>query len=479
MKTLFKVKRFIETNNLIQSKDRVLLAVSGGPDSMVLLDIMRNISLITGFETGVAHINHQIRPDSHKDMQFVENECKKHNIPFYGREIYLFGGKKSMKKSLEQSAREQRYNALFSIASEYGYNLIATGHTKSDQAETLLMRIITGTTTRSLSGILVKRDGMIIRPLLILSRTEVTDYARRNSIRFVEDITNRDKKYLRNKIRLELIPFIKREFNPSVEDALSSLAEDATAMRTLLMAELSEHLKNVNYEEDSSSATFKRSDFLLVPPELRKYFLLEILSGIDISKRIDSENIRAAIEMIQNAKGSRFYKLCPDFVIRLEYDQITIGRIPHINEIFYRLSDYEPLSVTKEGIYKIGWMDVEISFEKGRKEKTNYPQIFVSLDKFSFPFRVRIFEDGDRIYSQHYKKNVRLKKIFINRKIPVRIRKILPIITSGDEVIWVPGIIKSGIGQIERGDEMLTITIYNYEPELIKYLGPSDEKDGI
>jgi len=476
MKTLFKVKRFIETNNLLKARDRILLAVSGGPDSMVLFDIMRNLSGIMDFEIGVAHINHQIRPDSHKDLLFVENECKQQNIPFYGRDIYLFGAKKSSKKSLEQAAREQRYKVLFSIANEFGYNLIATGHTRSDQAETLLMRIISGTTTKSLSGILVKRDGIIIRPLLALSRNEVMEYARRNNIRFVEDITNRDRKYLRNRVRLELIPFIKKEFNPSIEDALCSLAEDAANLRTLLEEKLLSHLQKVSYDEDSFVARFSRKDFLLIPPELRRYFLLEIFSKIDISKRIDSENIRAATEMILSAQGSRFYRLSPDFVIRCEYNQISIGKIPHIKDIFSGLSDYEPITVKRTGIYKTGWIDTEIAFEYGKKEKKNYPQIFISLEKFSFPFTVRIFEDGDRIYSPYYKKNVRLKKVFINRKIPVRLRKILPVISSGDEVLWVPGIIKSGIGSPERGDEVLTVTLYNFEPDFAEYLGPFDEK---
>ncbi len=476
MKTLFRIKNFIETNNLINPEDRILLAVSGGPDSMVLFDIMYHLSKIMGFEIGVAHINHQIRIDSHKDLLFVEDECKKYNVPFYGREVFLFGAKKSMKKSLEQSAREQRYSALFSIAREFNYNLIATGHTRSDQAETILMRIISGTTTKSLSGILIKRDGMIIRPLLAISRDDVMEYAKRNNIRFIEDITNRDRKYLRNRIRLELIPFIKKNFNPSIEDALCSLSEDAANLRELLSEKMDEYNKIVKYDEDFSVASFKRKDFLNIPPELRKYFILDILSKIEVSKRINSENIRSGIETIISAQGSRFYRLSPEVVIRCEYEQVSIGKIPHIRDIYSSINDYEPLIINRDGIYKIGWLDIEMAFEYGKKERGNYPQLFISLEKFSFPFKVRIFEDGDRIYSPIYKKNIKLKKYFINQKIPVRIRKIIPIVTSHDEILWVAGIIKSGIGRIDKGDDILTITLYNYEPELVKYLGPFNEK---
>lgn len=476
MKLIFKVKEFIESNNLIKNGDSVLLAVSGGPDSMALLDIMDNLSTIMGFDIGVAHIDHKIRADSHKDLQFVENECKVRNIPFFGREIYIFGGSKREKKSLEQKAREQRYNALVSIADEFGYNLIATGHTLSDQAETILMRIVSGTNIKSLSGILLNRDKKIIRPLLVLSRAEVMEYVNNHKIKYMEDITNRDKKYLRNKIRLDLIPYLKKNFNPSIEEALSFLAEDAIGLRTLLDEKMSEYLKKVVYDEDFSIATFNQRDFVEVPSELKRYFLLDVISNLNTTRRIDSNNLKYAIDFIQNAKGSKFYRLNSDIVIRCEYGKVSMGEIPHIRQMFSELMDYEPIVVKNYGVYKLYWMDVEIAFESGKKLKPNYPQIFLSLEKFNFPFEIRIFEDGDRIYSEHYKKYVKLKKIFINKKIPVRHRKIFPIIASQGEILWVPGIVKSGIGLPEKGDEVITITIFNYEPDFASYLGPFDEK---
>ncbi len=474
MKILFKVKQFIESNNLLKNGDRVLLAVSGGPDSMVLLDIMQNLSKIMDFEIGVAHINHQIRPDSHKDLLFVENLCKKLNIPFYGRDIYIFGGRKSQKKSLEQKAREERYNALKSIADEFGYNLIATGHTKSDQAETILMRILSGTNIKSLSGILAKRDGKIIRPLLALTRSEIMEYANRNKLIFVEDITNRDRKYLRNKIRLDLIPYIKKEFNPSIEEALSSLAEDAINLREFIENALIHHINKTKFDDDLSVAHISKKEFLKIPDELKKYFLFEILSKIGISKRIDSENLKNAIECIKVTEGSRFYNLTPEMVIRCEYDKISIGRFQDIKGIEIELENFQPIKVKKPGIYKIDWLDIEIEFSEGKNKKPQYPDISINLEKFSFPFYIRVFEDGDRIYSSHYKKYVKLKKIFINKKIPVRFRRLFPIICSGDEILWVPGVTRSGIGLPEKGDKQITITIYNFEPEFNKYLGPFD-----
>ncbi|MGB9600952.1 MAG: tRNA lysidine(34) synthetase TilS, partial [Myxococcota bacterium] len=404
MKTLFRVKEFIESNSLIKGSDRILLAVSGGPDSMALLDIMDNLSIIMGFEIGVAHIDHKMRVDSHKDMQFVESECAGRDIPFYGREVYIFGARKSEKRSLEQRAREERYNALLSIADEFGYNLIATGHTLSDQAETLLMRIISGTTIKSLSGILLNRDERIIRPLLILSRTEVMEYIRGHKIKFVEDYTNRDKRYLRNKVRLDLIPYLKKHFNPNIEEALYSLAEDAAQLRMLLNKTLNGYLQKVKYDEDFSIATFEQRDFIDIPMELRRYFLLDIISNLNVSRRIDSDNIRCAIDFLLKARGSSFYRLTSDIVIRCEYGKVSMGHIPHIKQMFSDLMEYKPIVIKSFGRYKLYWLDVEIAFELGRKMRANYPQIFLSLEKFSFPFSIRIFEDGDRIYSGHYKR---------------------------------------------------------------------------
>lgn len=476
MKFLFKVKQYIDSNRLIKSGDRILLAVSGGPDSMVLLYMMRALSSIMKFEIGVVHIDHKIRIDSYRDLKFVEAECRSLGLPFFGREICLFDGNKRDKRSLEQRAREYRYAAIMNIADEFGYNLVATGHTKSDQAETLLMRIIMGTNIRSLSGILTSRDGKIIRPLLVLERDEIMDCCREHNIKFVKDATNRDRRYLRNKVRLDLIPYIKKRFNPSIEDSLFFLAQDATGLRSLLMRNLSRYLKIIRFDEENSIVSFRQEDFRGIPEELRVYFLLEILEMVGVDRRIDFKNLRSAIDAIINSVGSRFYRLVSNIVIRCEYGKVSIGSVPDIHDIELNTSEYEPLVIRKYGRYKIGWADIELDVEKGVVETHNYPYAAFSIEKFGFPFTVRVFKEGDRIFSPYYKKDVKLKKIFINRKIPLRFRRILPVIISGDEILWVPGVLRSGIGSAEDNENNLTITVFNYEPELVEYLGPYDEK---
>ncbi len=476
MKTLFKVKQYIESNRLIKSGDRVLLAVSGGPDSIALLYMMKDLSSILDFQIGVVHIDHKIRIDSHRDLKFVESECKKLDVPFFGREIYLFDGEKSEKKSLEQKAREYRYAAIMSIAKEMKYKLIATGHTKSDQAETLLMRIITGTNIRSLSGILMNRDGRIIRPLLSLGRDEIMEYIRAHNLRFVEDITNRDRRYLRNQVRLDLIPYIKKRFNPNIEDALYSLAQDAVSVRRLLDRSLSKYLKRVNCDKENSTVSFNREDFIRIPNELRIYFMFDVLEMVGVERRIDLTNLKTAMDAIINSRGSRYHRLSSDLVVRCEYGIVSLGRVMDILDIEANLFDYEPLIIKKYGRYKIGWADIELDVKKGIVKSDNHPSITISSDKFGFPYTVRVFQEGDRIYSKYYKKDVKLKKIFINKKIPLRFRKILPIICSVDEILWVPGVVKSGIGSSEESQHSISFVVYNYEPELVSYLGPYDEK---
>jgi len=475
MKTLFKVKQFIVSNNLVKEKDKVLLAISGGPDSMALLNIMKDLSSIIGFEIGVAHIDHKIRINSHKDFEFVESECNRYGIPFFGRDIYLFDGNKKERKSLEQKAREHRYAALISIANEYGYNLIATGHTKSDQAETILMRIITGASIKSLSGILAFRDERIIRPLLILGRDEIMDYVKAHNIKFIEDITNRDKKYLRNRVRLDLIPFIRKEFNPNIEDALALLAEDAHAIRRLIYSSLSDCLNLVRYDEGHNIATFGKEVFKRVPSELQRYFLLDIISNIGMDRRIDSDNLRCAIDFIRQAQGSGYYRLSSELVVRFEYGNVKIGHMPDIKQIEADLEGFEPILVQRIGRYKIPWSDIELKVENGINKDERYPYIVISRDKFDFPFVIRVFKEGDKIYSSYYRQDVKLKKIFINKKIPLRIRRVLPILVAQDEILFVPGVIRSGIGKSEVGDRSITFTFYNFESDLAKYLGPYNE----
>ena len=228
MKTgiLDKVKDAIKKYGLISRGELVLVGVSGGPDSVCLLHLLKELSGPLGFKLEVGHLDHMLREDSVKDAEFVKSLALKLGIPAtFGR---INVRKLAVKGSLEEIARNSRLEFLCKTAKEIGAKRIALAHNLDDQAETVLMRILRGTGLYGLSGILPKRNlyGFdIIRPLVRVQRREIESYLKRKKIKARIDKTNLENLFLRNKIRNKLIPLFEKEYNPNIKDTLSNMAE--------------------------------------------------------------------------------------------------------------------------------------------------------------------------------------------------------------------------------------------------------------
>ena len=223
-----EVRKIIEKYNMIQIGESVVVAVSGGPDSVAMLHVLNSLSGLLGFKIHIAHLNHMIRKDSKKDLKFVERLAKKKNLPITIREINIPDLREG--DSIEQVARRVRLDFLFDVARGINTKKIALGHTKDDQVETILMRLIRGTGLHGLSGILPIRkiDGFtVIRPLIELKREDIIRYLKNFKIKSMFDVTNLDTKFLRNRIRKELIPLLEKRFNPNIKETLYSLAKVA------------------------------------------------------------------------------------------------------------------------------------------------------------------------------------------------------------------------------------------------------------
>jgi len=223
---------FVETikkNKLIQKKDKILAAVSGGPDSMALLLKLNGLKSNFGFSLHIAHLDHGLRKDSGSDALFVANWAKRLNIPITIKKL----DPKIMQKqgSLEEILRNERIEFLITTAKKIKANKIALGHNLDDQAETVLMRILRGTGLSGLSGISLKRDiqGItFIRPLLETTRREIDKFLKRRGVKPRIDSTNQEDVFLRNKIRNNLIPMLKREYNKNILKVLANLAESVS-----------------------------------------------------------------------------------------------------------------------------------------------------------------------------------------------------------------------------------------------------------
>ncbi|MFA5062522.1 MAG: tRNA lysidine(34) synthetase TilS [Candidatus Omnitrophota bacterium] len=223
---LDKVKETIRKYNLISQGDTVLVGVSGGPDSVTLLYLLKSLSVSLGLKLRIAHLNHMLRKDSSRDAEFVRLLGLKLGIPVTIGKIDI--KKISPKGSLEENARNARLEFLFKTAQKMRSKKIALAHNLDDQAETVLMRILRGTGLYGLSGILPKRrfGGFeIIRPLIRVQRKEVESFLKRNKIDVRIDKTNGKDIFLRNKLRNRLIPLLEKEYNPKIKGALSNMSE--------------------------------------------------------------------------------------------------------------------------------------------------------------------------------------------------------------------------------------------------------------
>ncbi|MFH1655937.1 MAG: tRNA lysidine(34) synthetase TilS [Candidatus Omnitrophota bacterium] len=227
MKRISKIQHTIKRYNLINRGDKIVIGVSGGPDSLALLYILNSIKEELGLSLCVAHLDHKLRKDSKKDLLFVKTIAKKLNLPFTSDEINI---KRLAKKgSVEEIAREERLKFLFKSAKKFKANKIALGHTRDDQSETVLMRILRGTGLYGLRGILPKRkiNGFIIvRPLIEIERKEIDRYLRKIKVRPRIDSSNLEDIYFRNKVRNRLMPLLKSEYNTNINEILSDMAEN-------------------------------------------------------------------------------------------------------------------------------------------------------------------------------------------------------------------------------------------------------------
>jgi len=460
MELVDKVRAAIKKHRMLEQGDSVLAAVSGGPDSVALLDLLFELKDDFSLRVSVAHYHHQLRgKEADLDERLASELAKKYQLDFIPGQAEPEWWKK-LKGSVEETARKMRYEFLEQAALKIRAQKIALGHNADDRTESFLINMLRGSGLLGLAGMPPLR-GKIIRPLIEVSREEIIDYLNERGLAFRIDKTNLDKKILRNRIRAELVPMLK-SYNPKIIAAINRTSEILSEDEKCLEAWTEEIFARLaQVKGGKASVTFSVQQLVAQPVAVQRRLIRRAIQHLKKDlRRIEAEH-SFELESLLEAKSPSFEIDLPQGVrILRSYDQLIIERIAISDQPVLQPMAARPLAVAvkvpmKQHIALSSEFEIELSaelsdyqqFEKNRGERTKRESIFVSgfdqeflaLDNIQGALTLRSPKPGDRIQPLGMKGHRKLKKIFIELKVPRELRKIYPVLADDKELIWVPG----------------------------------------
>lgn len=295
--------------DLIKDGDKIVLGVSGGPDSMCMLDMMRRLKeeKNINFEIYVAHINHMIREEAIDDEKYVQNYCLKHNIEFFVKRADVQKIANNKKMGTEEAGRKVRYDFFEEVLQKTGSNKIAIAHNKNDKIETIIMHLLRGSGLSGLKGIEPIRDNKYIRPLIECERQEIEQYCEDRNLQPRIDKTNFENEYTRNKIRNIVIPYIKKEFNPNIIQTLSRLSEVATDESNYIDLQTQKIYNKLLIEKSDKQIILKLKEFNQQENVIQKRLVLKTIKELNGSTdRIEKIHIEDILKLCTNNVGNKY-----------------------------------------------------------------------------------------------------------------------------------------------------------------------------
>ncbi|WKZ31789.1 MAG: tRNA lysidine(34) synthetase TilS [Thermodesulfobacteriota bacterium] len=446
---LVRVREDIRRSRMLSPGDVVIAAVSGGADSVVMLHLLWRMREEMELKIIVAHLDHGLRGrESRRDYLFTEGLAKGLGLRFEGGRLKP-GELKRLPGSPQEAAREKRYEFLERAAADNEAARIALGHTLDDQAETVLMRLLKGASLSGLAGIPAKRD-KYIRPLLSISRKEIEEYAAAEGLSFVIDSTNLERKYLRNRIRLDLIPVLQREYNPNIRETLSRTAALLRADDEYIEKAAKRAFRSACIEARHHSITLDRLKLLSAHGAIISRVFL--LAGRSLGKEgleLGSAHVEAFMDMAKGKKPNASIAL--PFGIRAErvYDRVVVTAEAAREAAGFEAVINVPGRTVIEGI---GEFRAELKKPRAGGLKEGEAVAWFDLKALSTgPLIARRARPGDRLAPFGMKGRRKLKDLFIDMKIPPGERRRTPVVFSGDDIIWVAGLRRSGLYRVEKG----------------------------
>ncbi len=442
----------IGQHQLIGSKERVVLAVSGGSDSMTLLSLF--LETFAKDRLIAVYINHGLRgEEAVKESRYIQTICHKSGISFYSKSVDVYGYAAKNGASIEESARILRYKTLREIAQQHDCSKIAVAHTADDQVENFFIRLIRGTGINGAKGMLYRQND-IIRPLLDCTKQELQDYLQQRDILWCEDSSNTDPSFLRNRIRLQLLPLLKKDFSSAINRHILQFMEILEGENRFIEQETEKIWQNLIQQAPSPSSA-----------------LPVLLLAIEAFRQIDNALQRRIVEqciiymqgrpsfthieqIIQLTMGNNYGELHLSDGLRVEKNrEHLLFHRPLLTRKEKRGSAKEPipfmLTIDGPGIYQLpaNGEKVEISlYQKEKKnpamqaESTLIKPLYLDYDKLHFPLLLRPAIAGDRFYPCNGRGHKKIARYFSDKKIPLPRRKCWPLLVSGDQIAAIIGL---------------------------------------
>ncbi len=443
MEMIQRVKTYICRHRMVERGCKVLVAVSGGPDSVVLLHILYLLKDELGISLHVAHLDHMFRgKESAEDARFVAEVAERYGLSatIEARDVPAYRDR--YRQSGQEAAREVRYRFLCETADRVGASKIALAHQADDQAETILINFLRGTGIKGLKGILPVREGFYIRPLLTIRRSEIEHYCSEMNLSFRQDISNLKPVYARNRVRLNLMPLLEREYNPGLVPVLLRLGEICREEDGYLEEQAEKAFQNILQEKAPGRVVLCLDGLRSIPPAIKRRVLRRAWQALTGKmKNLAFQHVETVLDLIRegttgaqvalpgNAVAFRSYdtlelileqgeKDVPSYLHLVQIPGTTC--IPELGRTIYaalspRMPDHDPKSLPPQ--------EALLDFDKLP------PQVFV-----------RRRRKGDCFHPFGQGSELKLKDFLIKQKVPRKERDRLPLVSTPDKIIWVGGV---------------------------------------
>ncbi len=448
-----KVLQTIKKFDMLSFNDRVLIGVSGGPDSVTLLNVLLSLKKRYNLSFFIAHLDHMLRgKESEEDVNFVKNLAQELGLPCEVKSCNLIKIARKEPLTLEEAAREYRYKFYSETAKKFKANKIALGHNADDQIETVLMRFLRGSGLEGLMGIPPIR-GKIIRPLIECSREEIEEYCKENKIEYRVDSSNEEVIYFRNKIRLELLPLLSKGYNKNIKDTMLRLRSIISEVSAYLNHETELLFKEVTRRKSPEMVIIDLKKFTPLPLALKRRIIrksIEVVKGNLYSISFAHNN--EILKLTEHQLGEKEIYLPDNLMAKKIYNKIMIYKKKISKDQTEEIPtpwEYDILIPGKTEVKSLGIKieikildsaDIKSSLYLTKKKSKGEFLEFIDYNEVKLPLKLRNRRSGDRFYPLKMKGLKKVKDFFIDNKIPKGCRDLIPILVdSEDQIIWIMG----------------------------------------